>query len=894
MAIRNANNMTERDWRSLVESNFAVLGEDNTLPDENVTGQVTDVLEFASGDSFPDVGDPLKYYRSNATGKTYKWDTETEAYAEVVIPSAMVTSVAGKTGAVTLDKSDVGLGNVANTGDSATPVEGGTTKFTTGGAYTELAKKADLAVPSAANNVALLSATGNLADSGKAIDTTVTTDSANLVTSGAVATAIGNIDVTSQIKGKLDSDGQAATYASGTAYSVDEIVRYEGNLYRCKVAHTGGDTFDTSKWTQLKLSSDFLTIVKLTNGAETMGSIASRLGTINSSAQSQHVLFDVGAVVTTPQLYLCTIFIDTVSGALRLADQVTGKLYVGTYDSAETLSQVISKAVDSYVSLTVTAVTLDNVTVTGQTVNLYEGDGAVAARLKQTMAYEGQPVTFTVPRGFEYFVTITSTLANHFSPSTAHGSANAATSVTLTYQDTSHITTFAGLQGFLASVEADETLVSDAARVAFVEAALLPGTSADSDVSSRKAALEIADTWVDNNGTTSYSNPMVVMAAGYFEEAPADFDATETYAVNDRVLYKGISYTCSVAKSTASATPPPEDMYTGTSGHWTVTANDAAPLTKHLGVKLARKWCTVGFQFDAVETAVLCDSTQETTVEAGMGYYGWAKAFDSSAAYSVGAYCSYGGTAYKCTAAIAAGEAADTPNNDTAHWILQADKVDRALVLLSSTTYPAGASLPYSDYLAIYKNGVRDSSREIFRLGYNNYERSGVRQYLNTDGAADTWWTADHVGDVKPSQATTWRGYMAGCSEGLLAAVKKVKVTTARNTVTDGGSYRATYDTFFLPSGTELYGSVNGNEGTADLYWRQATGLTSASNSINAGRIHYRQSNHTATTAWLRSPSDNLSHNAWYCTYSGEISPNYYANYGVAASCGLAPACVIY
>ena len=37
--------------------------------------------------------------------------------------------------------SDIGLGNVVNTGDSATPVENGTTKFTTGGAYTELEKK---------------------------------------------------------------------------------------------------------------------------------------------------------------------------------------------------------------------------------------------------------------------------------------------------------------------------------------------------------------------------------------------------------------------------------------------------------------------------------------------------------------------------------------------------------------------------------------------------------------------------------------------------------------------------------------------------------------------------------------------------------------------------------
>lgn len=44
---------------------------------------------------------------------------------------------------VTVTKSDVGLGSVVNTGDSATPTSGGTTKFTTGGAYTELAKKVD-------------------------------------------------------------------------------------------------------------------------------------------------------------------------------------------------------------------------------------------------------------------------------------------------------------------------------------------------------------------------------------------------------------------------------------------------------------------------------------------------------------------------------------------------------------------------------------------------------------------------------------------------------------------------------------------------------------------------------------------------------------------------------
>ena len=50
-----------------------------------------------------------------------------------------------RTGNVNITKGNIGLGSVVNTGDSATPTSGGTTKFTTGGAYTELAKAKDLA-----------------------------------------------------------------------------------------------------------------------------------------------------------------------------------------------------------------------------------------------------------------------------------------------------------------------------------------------------------------------------------------------------------------------------------------------------------------------------------------------------------------------------------------------------------------------------------------------------------------------------------------------------------------------------------------------------------------------------------------------------------------------------
>lgn len=68
------------------------------------------------------------------------WALDTTSYATA-------TALSNHTGATnnphSVTKSQVGLGNVVNTGDSATPVSGGTTKFTTGGAYTELAKKVD-------------------------------------------------------------------------------------------------------------------------------------------------------------------------------------------------------------------------------------------------------------------------------------------------------------------------------------------------------------------------------------------------------------------------------------------------------------------------------------------------------------------------------------------------------------------------------------------------------------------------------------------------------------------------------------------------------------------------------------------------------------------------------
>ena len=123
-----------------------------------------------------------------------------------------------RTGNINITKDNIGLGNVVNTGDSATPVENGTTKFTTGGAYTELNKKVDkengkglstndftdayktklegIETGAEVNVQSDWSQTNNASDdfikNKPVIDTTVTEDSSNLITSGAVYTAIAN------------------------------------------------------------------------------------------------------------------------------------------------------------------------------------------------------------------------------------------------------------------------------------------------------------------------------------------------------------------------------------------------------------------------------------------------------------------------------------------------------------------------------------------------------------------------------------------------------------------------------------------------------------------------------------------------------------------------------
>lgn len=205
-----------------------------------------------------------------------------------------------------------------------------------------------------------------------------------------------------------------------------------------------------------------------------------------------------------------------------------------------------------------------------------------------------------------------------------------------------------------------------------------------------------------------------------------------------------------------------------------------------------------------------------------------------------------------------------------------------------------GDTIPYDDYEHVYKNFVKDTTHGI-RYGYNRWSHSFIRQYLNSAGLKGTYWNAQHVGDVAPGDANDRHGYMHGCSAKILSLAKPIKISTALNTITlpdkNIGAYEETVDTFWLPSGTEMYGSINSNEGTFFPLVKNNTGLTSPNNGNNTGRIYYRNSAHSsARYCWVRSPGRGDSNHAWNVGAGGNLYGGTTAN----DSCTPIPACAIF
>ena len=223
---------------------FAELDENGTVPSSQLPSYVDDVLEYETLSKFPENGESGKIYVALDTNLTYRWsgtqyveisaslalgETSSTAYAgdkgkanadNISALTTRVTAIEGKGGNyvlktttvnghalssnVTVTKSDVELGNVANTGDSATPVANGTTKFTTGGAFT---LKSDLESAIAKKQDTLTQGTGiTIASNTIAVNLTNNSDEFISVAGNAITSKIEEGTAPS-LSMSVDSDG---------------------------------------------------------------------------------------------------------------------------------------------------------------------------------------------------------------------------------------------------------------------------------------------------------------------------------------------------------------------------------------------------------------------------------------------------------------------------------------------------------------------------------------------------------------------------------------------------------------------------------------------------------------------------------------------------------------
>ena len=166
----------------------------------------------------------------------------------------------------------------------------------------------------------------------------------------------------------------------------------------------------------------------------------------------------------------------------------------------------------------------------------------------------------------------------------------------------------------------------------------------------------------------------------------------------------------------------------------------------------------------------------------------------------------------------------NAPDTAPTNWKVYVYKDQQKSELLETCNVSAGSAGTNLGTFLAKPNGNLNGLHPV-GYGDNRWYKSAYRQYLNSDAAAGGWWTPQDEWDMKPDQADTVPGFLAGFSDDFKNALTRTKVVTYGNTVTDDGSAVVTYDKIFLPSLQEIYCSpqVSG-EGTYWPYWKERTG----------------------------------------------------------------------
>ena len=174
-----------------------------------------------------------------------------------------------------------------------------------------------------------------------------------------------------------------------------------------------------------------------------------------------------------------------------------------------------------------------------------------------------------------------------------------------------------------------------------------------------------------------------------------------------------------------------------------------------------------------------------------------------------------------------------------------------------------------------------DSNRKSY--GNNNWKLSNIRQWLNSDATAGTWYSAQHSADAPPTDANIYTGHNTGYDTrpGFLyhftAAQKSAMLNfdlTLKIPTVDGGGSHVVTQKVFLPTMTQV--GLGANEGvTEGTVFNKYNGVE------NAGRIKTVHPNVVANSGYTN--SSFVANGAWYWWLSSCYTNSYYAR-GVTSS----------
>ena len=217
------------------------------------------------------------------------------------------------------------------------------------------------------------------------------------------------------------------------------------------------------------------------------------------------------------------------------------------------------------------------------------------------------------------------------------------------------------------------------------------------------------------------------------------------------------------------------------------------------------------------------------------------------------------------------------PDQAKSNWRIYVYSADGKTILQTITPTFTATGTSLGTIKASVRNGDLNSMQET-AYGWNRWSKSAIRQYLNSAAGVGAWWTAQDEWDIAPDQLTTKAGFLAGCPEDFVEALKAVKVTTYPNTVYDdtgGNTPDITYDKVFLPSLEQIYvNPQKAGEGEYHEYWKRRSGSLTplAQYSTTPSMITYAVENHASPQyVRLRSASRGNAYNTWIVYSSGAV-----------------------